>query len=458
MTHPKNSTTRTRLRAAVVAALTAALLGGPVLTSATPPAEAASSALSGAYSGAGDVTGIKAFGAWRGRDVGVVTEFVDASTWTSIAKPTWAADRWKLTPYQIAWSVPMLPKTGGTIQAGAAGDYNAHFKTLSQTLVDRGLGDSVIRLGWEMNGTWFRWSAVKDPAAFVAYWRQVVTTMRSVPGASFTFEWAPNIGEGTAGFDKTRAYPGDEYVDLIGMSVYDQSWKYSSTQHVERWKEIVTIKGGLQWSVDFAKAHGKQNSLAEWGLSDRCDGHGGKDDPHYIQQVAAWVASHDYYYESYFDYRTSACEQHSITEGSFPTARTAYQGAFGPAAVSSADAAPAPNRAVPVAVDPSVLKVSWSSTRTNAKPLNWMGITSKVYVFADPGFATTSVDFYLDDPTRSRAPMTTDTAAPWDLVGGGTATNAKAFDASTLASGKHTITALFHTASGDRVATATFLR
>ena len=61
------------------------------------------------------------------------------------------------------------------------------------------------------------WSVASstDAANFVAFWRQIVTTMRAVPGAKFKFLWNPNSGSPTT-YTPDQAYPGDAYVDYVG--------------------------------------------------------------------------------------------------------------------------------------------------------------------------------------------------------------------------------------------------
>lgn len=70
-------------------------------------------------------------------------------------------------------SVGMLPGTGGapSVRAndtvhgglvsharGARGDYDNHFQTLAQRIVNSGIADkTIIRLGWEFNGAWYPW-------------------------------------------------------------------------------------------------------------------------------------------------------------------------------------------------------------------------------------------------------------------------------------------------------------
>jgi hypothetical protein len=441
---------------------TAALVAAALLSvGAATPASADSDTLSGVYGRAGNVASVDAFSDWRKDDVQIVTDFVEGTSWATISDPTWLVKRWRPTGYKVAYTVPMLPKTGGTLQSGARGDYNVHFKKLAEVLVAHGEGDAILRIGWEMNGTWYSWSAVKDPAAYVSYWRQVVSTMRSVPGAQFRFDWSPNPGEGTKGFDKTKAYPGDAYVDIIGSSLYDQSWGHDPDQRAERWNYLVTQKGGLQWSVDFAKAHGKTNGFGEWGLSYRCDGNGGNDDPYFIQKVSEWIASHDYEYETYFDHTESGnCGRvHSVTSGPFPESRTAYLRYFGSTAAAAPAPAPnpvaAPAPATTGTVDASTVRVSWNADRTRDIDLAWHGVDGNVYVFAEPGFAVDRVRFYLDDPDMNGAPLSTEGIAPFDLKGGGSR-RATAWDASALPDGRHTLTVAFDTPTGTRVAQVPF--
>ena len=61
------------------------------------------------------------------------------------------------------------------------------------------------------------WNANSDPASYATYWRHIVTAMRSVPGANFRFDWNPNIGVGDGGLALEKAWPGDAYVDYLGL-------------------------------------------------------------------------------------------------------------------------------------------------------------------------------------------------------------------------------------------------
>ena len=308
---------------AVLAAL--AVLASVVVLNTAAPGSRAGGTLSGAYRSSNDAAGAARFGTWRGSRETIVTDFAPSDSWAALSSPTWLADAGHRKGYHLAVAVPLLPRTGGSLQEGASGSYNRYFRTLAQLLASRGLGTSVIRLGWEMNAPWFNWSATSDPFAYVAFWRQAVDSMRAVPGTSFTFDWSPVVGEGSPGFDVASAYPGDAYVDVIGMSLYDRSWRHSSADPAGRWTEYLTEPFGLNWSASFARGYHKRSALGEWGLSQRCDGLGGGDDAYFVAKVHDWIRSHVLYYESYFDADIGSCEKHAIMTREFPRAASMYK-------------------------------------------------------------------------------------------------------------------------------------
>lgn len=146
----------------------------------------------GIYSGAVNTARTAVVSKQLGHEI-YAMDFLDGTSWETISHPQWFLGYWK--KYPMVWGVPVLPNSGGSLQEGATGAFNQYFKTLAKTLVQSGQGSSVIRLAWEFNGSWFPWSACKDPSSFKAYWIQIVKTMRSVPGNSFKFEWNPTRGQ-----------------------------------------------------------------------------------------------------------------------------------------------------------------------------------------------------------------------------------------------------------------------
>jgi Glycosyl hydrolase family 26 len=182
----------------------------------------------------------------------------------------------------------------------AAGDYNSKFRNLGELLVKDGLSHTIIGLGREMNGSWYEWSERRapssEPDAYIRAWRQIVTTMRSVPGQHFKFLWTV-YPTSTSVAD---AWPGNAYVDYIGTDIFDwyggPKGTYLHTasgalDHEGKWQQILTTEpGGLNWMAAFSRATGKPIIIPEWGL----DFHkfGGQDNPLFITNMMAWMKAH----------------------------------------------------------------------------------------------------------------------------------------------------------------------
>jgi hypothetical protein len=118
----------------------------------------------------------------------VILNYVGTSTWDSITgiARQGRTGSWAGNSAHRVWSVPMLPlNLAASLSAEASSDYNSKFVSVAQQLVAGGHGSATKRLGWKMTGDWYTWSGVKNPTAFAAAWRQVVTVMRSISGAHF---------------------------------------------------------------------------------------------------------------------------------------------------------------------------------------------------------------------------------------------------------------------------------
>lgn len=278
-------------------------------------------------------SGVTAFRDWLRRPITRVLDYFTFQTWAEIEEPVQISG-WQGRGYQMVYSVPMLPQSGGTLAQGAAGQHNIHFRRLAQRLVAAGQGNAVIRLGWEFNGFWYPWTAMNDPNSFILYWRQIVSTMRATPGAKFTFDWCTVLGPASIAAD--RAYPGDAYVDVIGMSVFDQDWYPGWQDPVLRWGNLLTLPFGLQWQRGFAQARGKQIAVDEWAVTIRPDGHGGGDNPYYIERMFEWLNAPDVLPDGrprvawglYFESQSSESE-HRLLSGRFPLAAQRMRLLFG---------------------------------------------------------------------------------------------------------------------------------
>jgi hypothetical protein len=82
-----------------------------------------------------------------------------------------------------------------------------------------------LRWAWEMNGDWYPWggpSNGNDPAAFVKAWRHVHQIFSREGADSVGWVWNPNYRShpGQPWNDYDNYYPGDDYVDWVGISGY----------------------------------------------------------------------------------------------------------------------------------------------------------------------------------------------------------------------------------------------
>lgn len=271
---------------------------------------------------------IKTFETFSGRKVQRTVDALNQQTWAEMRSSIpWVISCWKDSGLALTLSVPMLTfRDTGTLADGVAGKYDDIFLLSARHLVANGFSDAVVRIAWEFNGHWMPWRADKDPENYVNYFRRIVALMRSIPGQKFKFEWTP--GHGLHKIAPPKVYPGDDYVDIIGMDVYDEIWNESMRDPVARWAYYRDQPFGLAWHRDFAAAHRKPLAYSEWGVGTRPDGHGSGDDPYFVQQMAAWIATVKPLYHNYWD-DPSPTYDAELSSGRFPRAAAAFQQAFG---------------------------------------------------------------------------------------------------------------------------------
>ena len=268
----------------------------------------------GVYAGPGNVAGAQAFAKGSGRTVTYAMDFFSGASWSTIQRPQGILAAWYGKGYSMIWGVPMLPKSGASLTTGATGAYNKHYATLARAMVAAGQGSSIVRLGWEFNGIWFPWGAKGHAGQFVAYWRQIVKTMRSVPGAHFTFEWNPTRGDEGVG-NLAAFYPGNAYVDYVGLDVFDVEWQAYPGATAE-FAHIESGPYGLNWSAAFSKKHNKPMVFPEWGLGwgqshngaalTGSAAVGGGDDHTFITDMTKWFSTHRVFEATFWDYGSSS--------------------------------------------------------------------------------------------------------------------------------------------------------
>jgi hypothetical protein len=257
---------------------------------------------SGVFQPSWNPADVEAFGTWRGAPVDVAVTWSARQTWDDIINPAAMYAAYKGVPFTMAFGVAPVPEgdASATMAGCAAGSYNDKWTQFGTNIVAAGLGKSVIRLGWEFNGNWYKWQA-KDPNQFAECFRQIVGTVRKV-APDLLWDWTVNRGAGQSVTDARLAYPGDDYVDMVGIDSYDV-WPGATAE--DTWNQQYGSQYGLKFWADFAKQHGKKISVPEWGVytGTASQGHNGGDNAFYVGKMEEFFKAQgsNLGYESYFN-------------------------------------------------------------------------------------------------------------------------------------------------------------
>lgn len=77
----------------------------------------------------------------------------------------------------------------------------------------------IIRWGHEMQGNWYPWS--RSPQVYRQAFQHMVSIFRAQNANQVMWMFAPNHDDGGTGRNYVDYYPGDQYVDLVGISGYN---------------------------------------------------------------------------------------------------------------------------------------------------------------------------------------------------------------------------------------------
>lgn len=270
----------------------------------------------------------------RGRPCGIAQTYTDRTSYRSMTGGTgWTFENFEDFPGVLVVSQGLVPEGRAADLAGCAkGDFDSHWRNFGTLMVSYGRGDSIVRLGWEFNGDFMAWRA-PDAKTWIACYRRAADGIRATNPAVI-LDWTINAHDtpaGICGGVSTNCYPGDEYVDIIGIDNYDH---FPATPTKAEFDRVNAAAEGLTWLHAFAEQHGKPFSVGEWGVVANADG--GGDSPGFIRWMHEWFASHaaDLAYEAYF----TSCEN-SVVQSSLyradgdcqqnPKASIVYRSLFG---------------------------------------------------------------------------------------------------------------------------------
>jgi hypothetical protein len=104
----------------------------------------------------------------------------------------------------------------------ASGDFDAYVIEFATAVKDQ-RRPVILRFAHEMNGTWYPWSEATNgnkPGDYVKAWRHVHDLFSAVGATNVIWLWSPNVIRGTPDADLSEFYPGNQYVDWMGVDAY----------------------------------------------------------------------------------------------------------------------------------------------------------------------------------------------------------------------------------------------
>ena len=284
------------------------------------------------------------FEEWRGRPLDVCVVWHPHRSWEELRKANGeVVERLAGMKCRLSMGIAMLPKThSGQFAECAAGKFDDSYRAVAERLVGWGHGNAILRIGWEANGPrsgdgdggGFPWGIEGDVEPYIACFRRIVGVMRGV-SQKFVVEWAmKKATENMGGRPISDAWPGDDWVDLVGIDYYDG---YPAYRDAGAWSRDYAAKAdggprGLGAWLTFAKSRGKQLAVPEWGVRNRRGA--GDDNALFVDRMVAFFQENaaDIAYEAYFNpYSGANARIFSVyPEGNNPKAAAKYLEAYRP--------------------------------------------------------------------------------------------------------------------------------
>jgi beta-mannanase len=129
-----------------------------------------------------------------------------------------------------------------------------------------------LRFAHEMNGNWYPWCVGVNgntAAQYVSAWQRVANIFRQEGATNVRWVWSPNVGGAkhgrkgaTVSTQYNTMYPGDGYVDWIGMDGYN----WGTSQSWSSWMDLPAVFDATYSSL--AKLTSKPMMIAETASSE----------------------------------------------------------------------------------------------------------------------------------------------------------------------------------------------
>lgn len=164
----------------------------------------------------------------------------------------------------------------------------------------------LLRFAHEFNGHWYPWSG-HPPEVYARAFRYIVELFRRHDADQVRFVWCPNAASGNPRWDPY--YPGDEWVDLLGIDGYNWPLEDEWRQPQEIFADSVRVLREL--------APGKPILICETGTP---EGPGLQDKATWIRELFAFARDRELHGIVWFD----AEKEYPWQLNSSPQARRAF--------------------------------------------------------------------------------------------------------------------------------------
>ena len=235
----------------------------------------------------------------------------------------------------VNWAVP-LAWPGIGMESVASGAHDATFTAIAEAIAENQTADVNpllhVRLGWEATNS-YPWKVLSGPDRvfdqnlaedYIAAFRHVATLFRAVDDR-FRVEWNQNYSNKDAAgvfYDLDAIYPGDGFVDVVGVDAYNVARFSGQDDPVTAWAYKANAPFGLNWFASYAAAHGKPLALTEWGIDSDNFGY-------YVEKLAEFARTNNVVYANYWNADARTNGNDTLTDGSKPATAAAVAEAFG---------------------------------------------------------------------------------------------------------------------------------
>ena len=170
------------------------------------------------------------------------------------------------------WYTDLGPNDPGQIKLAdiVDGTWDSYIKARGREFARVGK-PIMVRWAHEFNGNWYPWGIANngaDPSLYVRAYQHVHDLVEGVGADNVQWVWAYNNGSSPneAYNDPAAAYPGDDYVDWVGIDGYNWGFGPSWDPGVDHWVSFEDTFAGA-YATSRVVAPGKPVMLGEFASS-----------------------------------------------------------------------------------------------------------------------------------------------------------------------------------------------